>query len=339
MQLRMHCVAIAMQSAARARKEPVLPAPAKMTQTCRVATNDPRQLSLGTDGWHRQQLPSALGECYSEQLCLAADLLLVRSLYRPNRPLLEATASPHARQMLVMTFGLRGTSGYRGTDGSAIAFQAGHTTITAFRASAGERCYAADTDISQLRLLIGPDLLRSYIGEQRTAALLGSGQLHHLQFSQTSPACHALARELSQGGDRLRLHIRSLSLLAEQLERLSPTPSLQQPKFSLNDIEKLEQVRQLMLDQLDQPLTLAYLAASVGFNEFKLKEGFRHHYQTSPYRLLTELRMRKAHALLENGCQVAQAGYQVGYAFANNFSAAFTRFFGKSPKSVFGKRR
>ena len=316
-----------------------MPASAKVSQTCRVATGDLRLLSHGADGWSRQQLPTALGECYSEHLCLAPDLLLVRSHYRPTRPLLEATASPHARQMLVMTFGLRGASGYRGADGSAIAFEAGHTTITAFQASDGERCYPADSEISQLRLLIGPDLLRSYVGEQRTAALLGSGQLHRLQFSKTSPASQALARELSLGGDRLRLHMRSLGLLAEQLERLSPAPVAQQPRFSLGDIEKLEQVRQLMLDQLDQPLTLAYLAASVGFNEFKLKEGFRHHYQTSPYRLLTELRMRKAHALLENGCQVAQAGYQVGYAFANNFSAAFTRFFGKSPKSVFGKRR
>ena len=328
-----------MQSAAGQRKEPVLPASAKASQTCRVATSDVRQISQGADGWSRQQLPTTLGDCYSEHLSLAPDLLLVRSHYRPNHPLREATASPHARQMLVMTFGLSGASGYRGADGSAVAFEAGHTTIPAFQASDGERCYTADTETRQLRLLIGPQLLRSYIGEPRTAALLGSGQLHHLQFSRTSPASQALARELSLGGDRLRLHMRSLGLLAEQLERLSPAPTAPQAKFSLADIEKLERVRQLMLEQLDQPLTLAYLAASVGFNECKLKEGFRHHYKTSPYRLLTELRMRKAHTLLENGCQVAQAGYQVGYAFANNFSAAFTRFFGKSPKSVFGKRR
>ena len=37
--------------------------------------------------------------------------------------------------------------------------------------------------------------------------------------------------------------------------------------------------------------------------------------------------------------QVAQAAYRVGYKFPNNFSAAFTRLFGKPPKSVLGKRR
>jgi AraC-like DNA-binding protein len=59
----------------------------------------------------------------------------------------------------------------------------------------------------------------------------------------------------------------------------------------------------------------------------------------TPHRMLHEIRMRKAYTLLESGCQVAQTAYQVGYKFPNNFSAAFTRFFGKSPKSVFGKRR
>ncbi|MCU9949128.1 helix-turn-helix domain-containing protein [Pseudomonas sp. PDM13] len=49
--------------------------------------------------------------------------------------------------------------------------------------------------------------------------------------------------------------------------------------------------------------------------------------------------MHKAHLLLESGCQVAQAAWQVGYRHPNNFSAAFTAFFGKSPKTVFGKRR
>jgi len=54
--------------------------------------------------------------------------------------------------------------------------------------------------------------------------------------------------------------------------------------------------------------------------------------------LLLELRMRKAYALLESGQQVAQAGWQVGYKYPNNFSVAFARYFGRSPKAIFGSR-
>jgi len=76
-------------------------------------------------------------------------------------------------------------------------------------------------------------------------------------------------------------------------------------------------------------LTLPYLCAAVGLNP---KAGMHYRFNSTPHRMLQETRMRKAYTLLESGCQVAQAAYQVGYKFPNNFSAAFTRFFGKTPK-------
>ena len=44
--------------------------------------------------------------------------------------------------------------------------------------------------------------------------------------------------------------------------------------------------------------------------------------------------MQRAKLLLENGCQVAQAGWQTGYRHPANFSAAFSRYFGCAPKTV-----
>jgi len=42
----------------------------------------------------------------------------------------------------------------------------------------------------------------------------------------------------------------------------------------------------------------------------------------------------RARLLLESGCQVAQAGWQVGYRHPANFSTAFSRYFGYAPKTV-----
>jgi len=67
-----------------------------------------------------------------------------------------------------------------------------------------------------------------------------------------------------------------------------------------------------------------------------LKVGLRHLYNNSPAGVLLQRRMRKAQALPESGQQVAQAGWQVGYQYPNNFSLAFTRHFGRSPKTIFG---
>ncbi|MCE0460524.1 MULTISPECIES: helix-turn-helix domain-containing protein [Pseudomonas] len=317
----------------------------KISQSYRVAPTHSRLISSDACGWTRQQLPGELGECYSERYLVDNDLMVVRSRYRPTRHLIEETASPHNRHMLVITFGMQGDSGYKGADGSTVSFRAGYTTITSFQLSLGERCYEAGTTVSQLRLLIGESMLNRYIGEQRTRQLLGNGNVRQLAFQKTSAtsASHAtaLARYLNQGATgALDMHIHTLSLLSEQLKLISPpTPCIQNPQLSASDIEKLDRARDIMLEQMDQPLTIPYLCAAVGLNEFKLKEGLHHRFNSTPHRMLHEMRMRKAYTLLESGCQVAQAAYQVGYKFPNNFSAAFTRFFGKSPKTVFGKRR
>lgn len=316
----------------------------KVSQSYRVAPQQSQQVAGNTDNWLRQQLPDDLGKCYSERLALDDDLAIVRLRYCPTHNLIEETASPHDRQMLVITFGMQGDSGYKGADGSAVPFRAGYTTATAFQVSQGDRCYEAGKTVSQLRLLIGESLLSKYIGTERARQLLGNGSLRQLAFEKTSAAAsshaNALTHYLNQGvTSTLDMHIHTLSLLSEQLNTLAPTDSPQDLKFSAADIEKLDRVRDIMIEQMDQPLTLPYLCAAVGLNEFKLKAGMHYRFNSTPHRMLQEIRMRKAYTLLESGCQVAQAAYQVGYKFPNNFSAAFTRFFGKTPKSVFGRRR
>ena len=167
--------------------------------------------------------------------------------------------------------------------------------------------------------------------------MLGDGALRQLAQGRTPADLAALASELARGCDPLDGHIKALTLLSRQLRSLAAPP--EPGRLSQADIARLEQARALMVEQLNRDLTVQYLCLATGLNEFKLKEGFRKHYGTSPGRLLTELRMRRAWELLETGCQVAQAAYRVGYRHPANFSAAFTRFHGRTPKSVFGKRR
>ncbi|MCY1376543.1 Helix-turn-helix domain protein [compost metagenome] len=97
---------------------------------------------------------------------------------------------------------------------------------------------------------------------------------------------------------------------------------------------KLERAYALMQEQMAQDLTLDYLCAQVGLSLFKLKQGWRYRYNDSPQRTLLALRMQRAKLLLEDGCQVAQAGWQTGYRHPSNFSAAFSRYFGYAPKTV-----
>lgn len=287
-------------------------------------------------GWRRHVLPSELGVCYADRLALDDGLMLVHSHYRPARDLIEENIAGDGRRTLVITVAMQGVSAYHSDEGVALAFRQGATTVTAFRQSRGERRYAAGETVSQLRLLVGEQILRRYAGDARADDLLGDGGLRRLSQADTTPDLRAAASELASGQDPLDTHIRALGLLARQLRALAP--AAEPGRLSQTDITRLEAARTLMQTQMDRELTVDYLCLATGLNAFKLKAGFRKHFGTSPHRLLTELRMRRAWELLETGCQVAQAAYRVGYRHPANFSAAFTRFYGRTPKSVFGKR-
>jgi AraC-like DNA-binding protein len=312
-------------------------------------------------GWERLQLATGHSACHAHRRVLEPGLTLVHSDYQPRQALAENSVNPEEPRVLVITLGLQGNSAYQSRDGSQLAFRGGHTTVSSFRHSIGQRRYAAGERVAQLRLLIEESLLARYVGAERCAALLPESGVRSLAFGRTAAASnvHAaallpqirprrlpgLAKLPARAGDipasTLDLHIHALSLLAEQL-RLLPTLNIlgvaktARRRIAEADLLRVEQARELMHSQMAHPLSIAYLCARVGLSEFKLKQGCRYLYQASPYQLLLEIRMRHAWTLLENGCQVAQAGWQVGYEHPGNFSAAFTRFFGRPPKSISG---
>lgn len=312
--------------------------------TIRLGLDVPRQTSLLKNGWYRQQLPQDLGMCYSEHLNLETGLDLIRVHYHPLRSLIEETACPHRGRVIVMTLGLEGDSGFRQQQSTDLLFKAEHTTISTFAHTPGERHYKANQCVDQLRLAVNEGWLQRYLGTARCDELLSDGGLHQLAFHPNSIAARNHIMALNEHskpniGDTpsmLKTHIHALSLLAEQFNRLVPTHNNEKLAFTSRELELIEQARDLMNKNLDAPLTLAYLSQQIGLSEHKLKQGFKYVYDKTPNQLLIELRMHKAHELLSSGYQVAQTAWKVGYNYPNNFSVAFTRFFGHSPKSVMG---
>ncbi len=287
-------------------------------------------------GWRRHALPADLGDCHTDRLDFEDGLTLVHSHYAPTRDLIEESIAGQEGRILAVTLAMQGVSSFQGADGAGMEFRGGRTTVAAFARSAGERRYLAGCAVSQLRLLVNERVLRRYAGDERARTQLGEGGVRCLAQGRTSADLAAAGAALADGDDPLDTHIRALTLLSRQLRALAPAP--QAGRLSDADVARIEAAHALMRKHMDRDLTVQYLCLATGLNEFKLKEGFRRVYGTTPHRLLTELRMQRAWALLETGCQVAQAAYRVGYRHPANFSAAFTRFHGRTPKSVFGPR-
>lgn len=301
----------------------------------------------------RVQLPDEFGLCFAERQDIEHGLAVVHSEYRPRKALAERSAQPAAGRTLVVTLALAGDSGYVADDDARLAFRGGFTTISSFHGSVGERRYDAGKHVAQLRLLVDEAQLQRYLGDGRASALLPRSGVRQLGFARTSPAAaaHAVAlvRSLRKPlqDSAIDIHLHTLSLLAEQLRTLPACMPSAEDKaraakrdssLSEDDITRLHRLRAMMQSQLDKPLTIPYLCAAAGLSEFKLKQGCRQLFDRSPHQLLLDLRMQHAWTLLAAGKQVAQAAWAVGYQHPANFSAAFLRHFGRTPKSVAQQR-
>ncbi len=291
----------------------------------------------GQGGWWRSQLPEALGPCTNDACQLDAGLALAYADYRPQHDLLETSAIDRDCRALTITLALEGASSTVGSDGQRFDFVAGHSTVAAFASVRGVRRFPAHRRARQLRLIAQEPLLQRY---QLAHLLEGVDQQHgarHLHFGPQAPAIARLAQALVHLYHRdagiLDLQIAALGLLAEQTRAWLP-PAPPTGRLRAQDERQMLQARDLMLQHYARPLTIAWLCATVGTNEFKLKQGFRELFGTSPYRLLTGIRMQKAWELLESGLRVSSVADRVGYRHLSSFSAAFERHYGRTPSSV-----
>lgn len=306
--------------------------------TYRIHTTDiSSPIPLGQGIWLRAQLPTELGECMNDMCQLDDGLALAYANYRPRRDLLEHSSIERENRSLTVTVALEGESRTLGEDGQRFDFIAGHSTVAAFSSVRGERRFPAERGIRQLRLIAQECLLHRYGLAHLLNGVRNDHSARHIFFGKHSVGTQRLAQSLvhlhGRDAGLLDIQIAALSLLAEQTRIFLPLTPV---KGGLrgDDQDRILRVRDILLQQYERQLTIAYLCTAAGINEFKLKQGFREMFDTSPYRMLMDIRMKKAWELLETGLYVSTVAYRVGYEHLSSFSAAFERYYGRTPKSV-----
>ncbi|MFJ1298627.1 helix-turn-helix transcriptional regulator [Pseudomonadota bacterium AL_CKDN230030165-1A_HGKHYDSX7] len=289
-------------------------------------------------GWQRLSLPAEAGAGHTDRLQLADGLALALSDITPRHDLIEDSVVERASPALTITVALDGRSSCLEHEGARFDFLAGHTTVASFARARAKRRFVAGERVRQLRVIADEALLVRYGRAGLFATGSVDGGADHLFFGATPAGVQAHARTLAQlharQGDLMDMHIGALGLLAEQCRQLHPQPSAAMSSRAASDADRVARAHALMQEHYARPLTIAYLAAAVGLNEFKLKQGIRAHYGTSPHRLLTDIRMRHARDLLEAGERVSTVTHRVGYQHLASFSAAFSSYYGHPPKSV-----
>lgn len=113
-------------------------------------------------------------------------------------------------------------------------------------------------------------------------------------------------------------------------------PTLPSPSPRMAAIrDRMQQVRAVLHERLDNPPSLHELAQLVGTNESYLKLHFKQLFGTTVYGYLHDLRMETAQRLLqENSRSIADIARRLGYRHASHFSTVFKKHFGVSPREM-----
>lgn len=102
--------------------------------------------------------------------------------------------------------------------------------------------------------------------------------------------------------------------------------------LSAFDIEIIEEIKRIILTDLQVHYSIGYLASKAGMSESRLKESFKLVVKSSLYAYLKEKRMLHAATLLkESDRTLKQVSKLTGFRYYSNFTRAFKKHFDTTP--------
>lgn len=129
-----------------------------------------------------------------------------------------------------------------------------------------------------------------------------------------------------------------VELLNLQIHQFLHAPIADGPspiKLRKEDIEKLHYLKELIKADPGAHYSLIHLAEIAGFNDFKLKKGFKQLFGSTVFGYINDVRMRQSHSMLQEGKHnIAAIAHLMGYKYPHHFTKAFKRKFGYTPKNV-----
>jgi len=121
-------------------------------------------------------------------------------------------------------------------------------------------------------------------------------------------------------------------LLLTILDRVTHHPKLTEVYFREEELQLIYEAKDLLLANLDKPMTLALLSKAVGLNKNKLKSGFLQLYDCTVTSFRLHARMKEAKFLLRTTKDsIERIAFDTGYANAQHFSKVYQVYYGNTP--------
>jgi AraC-like DNA-binding protein len=110
---------------------------------------------------------------------------------------------------------------------------------------------------------------------------------------------------------------------------------LKTERINTTEREKLNQAKDILLEQIDNPPSLGEISKKIGLNTFKLKKEFKAFFGVPVFKYLQNERLNLAYKLISTQeATVQEAAWHVGYDSLSSFSNAFEKKFGYRPSRI-----
>jgi len=161
---------------------------------------------------------------------------------------------------------------------------------------------------------------------------------YYVRPGQSTPAMDIALRQILQCPyqgftQRMFLEGKVLELMSLLLEQEAELHSSKPLLIDLkpDDVDRVHHAKDILLQNLQNPPSLAQLARQAGLNECTLKRGFRQVFGTTAFDYLHHYRLEQSRQLLMIGEMTdAEVAHSIGFA-RNYFTKAFCQKFGCTP--------
>lgn len=208
-------------------------------------------------------------------------------------------------------------------------------------------CVAGNVTVDVLNFRFQSVHLSQFIGTRKYESTASEELLnfrHPSSFSKTLSLCGRtrlvlealLNHSYTDSIENIFINAQSQMLLLYSLECMVGEKEVEgfQCKFLANeaDREKIIRAREILLNQIGEPLTIKALSRKVAINECYLKKGFKEMFGTTIFDFYQGQRMEHARYLLyEKGLSVTEVSVMLGYSSISHFSTAFKKHTGLKP--------
>jgi len=96
--------------------------------------------------------------------------------------------------------------------------------------------------------------------------------------------------------------------------------------------QAVEMARRYIDEHYCEAINLDGLAEHVGLTRFSLAKQFRQRFGVSPYRYVSQVRVRQAQAMMEQGLRPTEIAGEVGFFDQSHLARHFKRLCGMTPR-------